>query len=330
VSLYDFRFDILVNPGHHRMPALLGAIPVCASADHENRAHRLRGGNCLIPDFSLFTAGRSSSSVSATDIYFTNSERGITAMKLNLMVKDLNAAIAAAGGGGGTVSGTLIYGEVPAGTLNGINKVFTTASAYRANLLSVFLNGVRQRRTNDYTETTNNSFTFVVAPVSGDILSVDYMGAGFGAAVTAFGSQTPANSNAGSYTLGNTLQFGTSGQIIALLYYRVNSGMTAGRVLRIWNTSGTQLASAATSGETGIGWRSATLTTPLAVSASQSLVVTTDLAAGDYYCYTAPPVTCDTAQINWIEGRYIATVGSFPTTSDPHNYFTDVSFQPAL
>jgi hypothetical protein len=113
--------------------------------------------------------------MSATDIVFTNSATGITALKLNLMIKDLNAAIAAAGGGGGTVSGTLIYGEVPAGTVDGANKNFTTANTYRPNLLSVFLNGVRQRRTNDYTETSNNSFSFVNAPASGDILSVDYM-----------------------------------------------------------------------------------------------------------------------------------------------------------
>jgi hypothetical protein len=113
--------------------------------------------------------------VSATDVIFSNADRGITATKLNLMVRELNAAIAAAGGGGGTVSGTLIYGEVPTGTIDGANKNFTTANTYRPNLLSVFLNGVRQRRANDYSETSNNSFSFVVAPQSGDILSVDYM-----------------------------------------------------------------------------------------------------------------------------------------------------------
>jgi hypothetical protein len=113
--------------------------------------------------------------MSATDIIFTNSATGVTAMKLNLMVKDLNAAIAAVGGGGGTGLGNLIYGEVPTGAVNGVNKNFTTANTYRPNLLSVFLNGVRQRRTNDYSETSNNSFSFVFAPQSGDILSIDYM-----------------------------------------------------------------------------------------------------------------------------------------------------------
>jgi hypothetical protein len=251
-------------------------------------------------------------------------------MKLNLMVKELNAAIAA-GGGGGTVSGTLIYGEVPAGTVNGVNKAFTTANAYRPNLLSVFLNGVRQRRTNDYTETSNNSFSFVAAPVSGDILSVDYMqGAGFGAAVTAFGSQTPASTNPGSYTLGNTFQFPSAGQITALGYYRSNSGNSASHTLRIWNTGGTQLVSVSTSGETGTGWKTAALTTPLAVSVNQSLIVTADILTTDYFGYSAAPVTSDTTYISWVEGRYGTTIGAFPSTSGAYNYFADVTFQPAL
>jgi hypothetical protein len=173
VSLYDLGTYILADFSYHRLSALLGVIPVCASADHENSAHSLRGDNRAIIDFSFSPLGRSSSFVSATDIVF--SPQSITAMKLNLMVKELNAAIASAGVGGGTVSGNLIYGETPAGTLDGANKNFTTANTYRPNLLSVFLNGVRQRRTNDYNETSNNSFQFVVAPISGDILSVDYM-----------------------------------------------------------------------------------------------------------------------------------------------------------
>ena len=61
-----------------------------------------------------------------TDIAFTNAPQGgITASKLNLLVDDLSAAIAAAGSGGGTVSGTIIWGETPSGLINGTNKDFT-------------------------------------------------------------------------------------------------------------------------------------------------------------------------------------------------------------
>jgi len=68
-----------------------------------------------------------------------------------------------------------IWGETPGGTINGSNQTFTTANAYTANLLAVYLNGLRQRRTADYTETGTQSFQFISAPLAGDSLSVDYI-----------------------------------------------------------------------------------------------------------------------------------------------------------
>jgi hypothetical protein len=82
---------------------------------------------------------------------------------------------ATAVGGGGTGGGiTVTWGETPTGAINGTNKVYTTSSAYVAGSLSVYLNGVRQGRTNDYTETTGTTFTFINAPLVGDSLTVDY------------------------------------------------------------------------------------------------------------------------------------------------------------
>lgn len=77
---------------------------------------------------------------------------------------------------GGSSSGTLqmVWGETPAGSIDGTNKIYTTLNSYQANLLAVFLNGLRQQRTSDYTETGSNSFQFVNAPLSGDSLSIDY------------------------------------------------------------------------------------------------------------------------------------------------------------
>ena len=111
-----------------------------------------------------------------TDITFTNAPQGgITAAKLNLLVDNLSSAIAAAGSGGGSGGTGMIWGETPGGVINGSNKTFTSAYSYLSNQCAVFLNGVRQRRVNDYTETGSNSFSFVVAPLSGDILSIDYV-----------------------------------------------------------------------------------------------------------------------------------------------------------
>jgi hypothetical protein len=68
-----------------------------------------------------------------------------------------------------------VYGETPGGAINGTNQNFTTAFAYSANTLAVFRNGIRLRRSADYTETGSNSFQLIEAPLSGDSLSVDYI-----------------------------------------------------------------------------------------------------------------------------------------------------------
>jgi hypothetical protein len=68
-----------------------------------------------------------------------------------------------------------VWGETPVGAINGTNLSYTTANAYSAGLLAVYLNGLRMRRTADYTETGSQSFQFVNAPLSGDSLSVDYI-----------------------------------------------------------------------------------------------------------------------------------------------------------
>lgn len=70
---------------------------------------------------------------------------------------------------------SIIWGEAPLGSINGINQNYTTASPYTPGLLAVFLNGLRLQRTNDYVETGSQSFQLVNAPLSGDSLIVDYM-----------------------------------------------------------------------------------------------------------------------------------------------------------
>jgi len=69
----------------------------------------------------------------------------------------------------------MVWGEVPGGTINGTNLSFTTANPYRATLLAVYLNGLRQRRSADYSETGTQSFAFISAPLAGDSISIDYI-----------------------------------------------------------------------------------------------------------------------------------------------------------
>jgi hypothetical protein len=78
-------------------------------------------------------------------------------------------------------SGTLstsnfVTEETPSGSINGSNVTFTLANTPTAGTVKLYLNGVRQKSGagNDYTITTA-TITMTTAPVSGDVLLVDYM-----------------------------------------------------------------------------------------------------------------------------------------------------------
>src|SRR5215475_2781610 len=68
----------------------------------------------------------------------------------------------------------MTHGEIPFGLIDGLNNAYTSAAVYVPDSLAVFLNGLRQRRGDDYQETGTNSFSFLNAPITGDSLSIDY------------------------------------------------------------------------------------------------------------------------------------------------------------
>jgi hypothetical protein len=68
-----------------------------------------------------------------------------------------------------------VFGETPVGAINGTNLSYTSARPYSPGLLAVYLNGLRLRHSNDYTETGSQSFQFISAPLAGDSLSIDYI-----------------------------------------------------------------------------------------------------------------------------------------------------------
>lgn len=74
-------------------------------------------------------------------------------------------------------SNSLIVQETPTGTVNGSTTLFTVLQGkYVANTLEVYLNGLQQTKTTDYTETSPGSgtFTFTTAPATGQALRVGY------------------------------------------------------------------------------------------------------------------------------------------------------------
>lgn len=80
-----------------------------------------------------------------------------------------------------TLSGTFvdeaqfIHNETPSGAIDGANQSFTTANNFDDGSERLYLNGVRQEKGVDYNVTATNKVTFQnIAPLSGDVLIIDY------------------------------------------------------------------------------------------------------------------------------------------------------------
>lgn len=69
-----------------------------------------------------------------------------------------------------------VENEVPSGTVNGSNAVFTTANTVNPTTsIIVTLNGAHQKPGGvDYTFSSTNTITFAVAPPTGSLLLVSY------------------------------------------------------------------------------------------------------------------------------------------------------------
>lgn len=71
---------------------------------------------------------------------------------------------------------SFINGETPTGVVNSSNTIFQTLNLYRYNTVRVYINGLRKKKTTDFTENVNQrTLTFVVAPTSGAVILVDYL-----------------------------------------------------------------------------------------------------------------------------------------------------------
>lgn len=78
----------------------------------------------------------------------------------------------------------IVDGDVLAGTIDGVNRVFTTSDKFVMEFggaqVMVHVNGVRQKLTDDYSVSESvpglgfDTITFVVAPKPGDNLLADY------------------------------------------------------------------------------------------------------------------------------------------------------------
>lgn len=71
-------------------------------------------------------------------------------------------------------SGNFSINETPSGAINGSNTAFTTGNTPVAGTVQVFLNGLLQTATDDYT-ISGSTITYATAPIAGDVLRVTYI-----------------------------------------------------------------------------------------------------------------------------------------------------------
>jgi hypothetical protein len=126
-----------------------------------------------------------------------------------------------------------------------------------------------------------------------------------------------------------------NGYITAIRYYKI-AGTTGTRTGRLWTNTGTQLAAATFTGETASGWQQVSLSSPVAVTAGVTYVVSYFSSSGDYafannYFTQAVVNGPLRALANGEDGpnglyRY-TTVSAFPTsTYNATSYWVDVVF----
>jgi hypothetical protein len=149
-----------------------------------------------------------------------------------------------------------------------------------------------------------------------------------------FTGQTPAVGDASdgvAYELGMKFQASGPGQITAIRYWKAPSE-TGSHTGRIWSSTGTLLASVTFSGESASGWQTQALTSPLAIQANTTYLVSVNTNL--YYVATVGGLTSAvvTGSLSSVadgaNGVY-GNAGVFPASSyKSTNYFRDVSFVP--
>jgi len=69
------------------------------------------------------------------------------------------------------------FNQSPVETPNGVITVFTlpNSDTYVSGLIEIFLDGLQQIKTTDYSETTSSTITMVIAPATGEVPKLNYI-----------------------------------------------------------------------------------------------------------------------------------------------------------
>ncbi len=156
---------------------------------------------------------------------------------------------------------------------------------------------------------------------------------------TIFGNTIPANpsqNDSSAVDVGVKFDSSQSGYITGVRFYK-GSGNTGTHIGYLWTSTGTLLASATFTGETGTGWQQVTFATPVAITAGTIYVASYYAPAGHYADtnnyfasagHTNGPLTALANSTPGGNGVYVyGAAGHFPTSTYlSSNYWVDVLF----
>lgn len=71
--------------------------------------------------------------------------------------------------------GVLVFGEVPAGAINGSNATFVTEFEFVPESVQVFINGLAQIVTEGFITSGQQTIMLSVSPLAGEKVSVNYL-----------------------------------------------------------------------------------------------------------------------------------------------------------
>lgn len=145
---------------------------------------------------------------------------------------------------------------------------------------------------------------------------------------------TPSIDDNGPVELGVAFTPSVAGSVTAIRFYK-GAGNTGTHTGSLWSAAGTRLATVTFTGETGSGWQTATLSTPVALTAGTTYVVSYFAPNGHYSAtpgfFNSPFSAGVLSAPAGNNGRYVyGAGGGFPTGSwNSTNYFVDVVFRSA-
>ena len=92
----------------------------------------------------------------------------------NVVITALPEVVRVSVGATYTTAATFIFNETPSGTIDGSNATFTSLQNFVPNSLQVFINGILQVSTNDYTTSGSTTINLVSPLAVGDVIRIHY------------------------------------------------------------------------------------------------------------------------------------------------------------